>query len=184
MIRKFFQRIWDAIRGKKSSDDRYGPGVDRGTADHAETTAVARVRQTTHPGFEGFFGKLKHRLIQGVRLEGGYPVLANGVGGYYNMTRYTEYTVTFNGVIKFEVIVHECAHFLEHMMRLIPPWHYAKWARLFLWWRNVPAAVPGDRPTIRRLPGCEINDKVEVDFVDGRHGLYVCGVQDMVEIAA
>ncbi len=185
MIQKFFQRIIDFLRGKRSHDDRYGPGVDRGMADHAEATAVDRVRKATHPGLKGFWGKLKHRLIQGVKLEGGYPVLANGVGGYYNMTRRTVHVVTVNGIIKIEVWIHECGHDLEYMLGLIPPWHYKEWIKLFLWWRNVPpAAVPGDHPAMYRLPGCEEGDVVEIDFADGRHMLCQVVGHEMREMVA
>ncbi len=184
---KFFQRIIDLLRGKKkSSANRYGAGVDRGTADHAEATAVDRVRKATHPEYKGHFGKLVHRLVEGVRLVGGYPVIANDVGGYYNQTHRTVFIVTFNGTTKIEVWIHECAHYLEHMLGLIPPWHYPKWANLFIWWRDVPLprATADAAVVIEKLPGCCEGDIVEVDFISGEH--LVCQVVDeyMVELAA
>ncbi len=172
--------------------DRYGPGVDRGTADHAEVTAVDRVRKATHPDYKGHFGKLAHRLIQGIKRAGQYPVLAGDVAGYYVPEQKCVYIVHDNGFYVLEVWIHECAHYIEHMLGLAPPWHYPKWAGKFIFWRTVSTVVaaltqsPGARTRrhLEILPGVRQGEHVIVDFADGDQHLYICRATEMEEMAA
>ena len=162
----------------KDDGDRYGVGVNRAEADADETTAVAKIRASTHPDYQGHFGRLRHEVTPATSISGGWPVIQGGVGGYYIMQDETEVTVHDNGRIVRKVRVHECAHHKEHKLKLIPPWHYPPWRGLFLNWYNVTAqSVPNIRRILRRekravlcdsLPFVKRGQTVEADTIEGQ----------------
>ncbi len=109
----------------------------------------------------------------------GWHVINGWVRGYYIKTSETAVCVKGPNGVPPKVRVHEIAHHKEHMLGLIPPWHYAAWRNLFLQWYNTDhvvqsAAAKFNMLKDEHLPFCRTGDIVEVDFVDGTSGVYLC----------
>ena len=178
----FIQRLIDWIRGKKRRRELVGPGLDAARAARNEAIAVDRIRKSTHPQYGGHFGRLEQHTTPGTSRTGGWWVIQGGIGGYYDQTRERAYTVANpadpNDYVD-EVMIHEAGHHKEHLMGLIPPWHYPPWVKLFVNWRNYPMAVADLESA--QLPGVEPGDVVEIDYI-GIGGLLAKATQDGLEI--
>ena len=180
-MKRFFQ--W--LRGLFRRDPSHGPNINADRSEHNGRVARDRIRDATHPDFRDDHRPRTYHLLKGERRIGGEwayrSPMHDGawVLGYYIPSSRRCYTVCnpndWNDYSD-ETERHEAAHDMEGpQLRLIPPWHYPKWRRLFAGWYNVPARtvkeIEPDAECCKKiltLPGVEEGDFVTVDYADGR----------------
>ena len=170
---------------RRGGKPKHGKGVQVNRSRANAASAVAKIKGATHPNYRDDDGRSYH-LVGADRRAGGMWVIAspwhNGqwIGGYYISNRRACYTCCNKDDYKDydnRVEEHEVAHDLESRLKLVPPWHYAKWRHLFLHWRGLDArhsvrTLPRRPPG---LPGVRPGDEVEVDYADGSDYTYVAG---------
>ena len=175
--------VWRRIVDFFRRGPRHGDDVDVPRFEHNGRVARDRIRGATHPDFRDDRRRRTGHLVPGERRIGGVwafrsPMHNNQwVGGYYISGSRRCYTVCNPqdpSDFSDETCRHEQAHDMEKQLRLVPPWHYVHWRRLFEDWRSLPtrAVALAGGPEISRkardLPGVEPGDVVTVDYTGGQ----------------
>ena len=163
-----FKKILELLGLRKNSRHAYGEGTNKARFHGNANSAIQKVTSLGYRYKET--AKPRPRLIKGERkIYGMWCVRSkwpehNGayIGGWYDTQTHRTY-VCCNpedwSDYDDRVEEHEYAHHIEHRLRIAPPWHYARWRRLFYLWRGLTSnAMP------EFCHGCVY------DFVDGQEG--------------